>query len=258
MTINEVLINGGMAHSNAVSFYGKNYESRATRKKNGEIEVELKKLKPLPNWLHNMLRVPLLRGFADTLYAFYMKWYVGLFFMLLPLIMNYRMEMLADMVRSSGPDRFGFLSGLLSGFLVVVIMLKVTPMGKYHAAEHVMHNLYLQNSPITVEEGKNTSRIHEWCGTSVFILLAIYTVIMSFIPGPLWLKVVLWFPFYGEVLFSENSIVRTIFMPFKMVGYAFQLLTTSKPKEEHLEVSRQAFQVLLDKEQSLEKMNKTA
>jgi uncharacterized protein YqhQ len=258
VSINELFINGGMAHSNAVSFYGKNYQSKATRKKNGEIEVIVEPIKALPHWLNRALRIPLLRGFADTIYGFYMKWFIGLLFLMAPIFMNYRVQTIMENIKAAGNDKFGFLSGLLTGLLLVTIVLKVSPMGKYHGAEHVMHNLYLQNRPITVEEGKKASRIHEWCGTSCIVILMVYTALMAFVPIPVWLKILLWFPFYGEAIMNENKFVRTIFMPFKLIGYAFQLLTTSKPKDEHLEVSRQAFQALLDKEQSLVKTSQTA
>ncbi|MHC0037617.1 DUF1385 domain-containing protein [Pseudoneobacillus sp. C159] len=258
MNNNELLINGGMAHSNAVSFYGKNYQSKAIRKKKGEIEVVVEPIKALPQWLNRALRIPLVRGFADTIYGFYMKWFIGFLFMVAPILMNYRIQAVMENIKEAGTDRNGFIFGLLTGLLMVTIMLKVTPMGKYHAAEHVMHNLYLQGRPITVEEGTKASRIHEWCGTSCMAILIVYTALMAFVPIPVWLKILIWFPFYGEVIMNENKFVRTIFMPFKLTGYAFQLLTTSKPKEEHLEVSRQAFQRLLEKEQALVKKGQTA
>lgn len=248
-----------MAHSNGVSFYGKNYQSRATRQKSGEIDVVIKKLNPLPVWLHNMLNIPLLRGIADTIYAFYMKWYIGVFFLIAPILMNYRVEFIADRLRSNGEvDILGFISGFLTGILVLILMLKLSPLGKYHAAEHVMHNLYLQNRPLTVEEGRNTTRIHEWCGSSWYILLVIYSIVMAFVPLPLLLKLVMWYPFYGEVLMNSNKIIRTILMPFKLAGYGFQLLTTSKPKDEHLEVSLQAFVQLLEQEKAIDDTRKHA
>jgi uncharacterized protein YqhQ len=259
MKLNELLINGGMAHSDAVSFYGKNYQSRATRKKNGEISVEIKKLRMLPQWLNNMLGIPLLRGFADTLYAFYMKWWIGLFFLIAPIVTNFRVQAIIEAIRSGeGSERYGFISGMLVGLAMVTIVLKLSPMGKYHGAEHILHNLYLQGRPLTIEEGRKTTRIHEWCGTSCVILLFVYTSIMAFIPIPLGLKILLWFPFYGEVIMNQNKFVRTVLMPFKWVGYLFQLLTTSKPKDEHLEVSRQAFISLLEKEEAELNANKLA
>ncbi|MFE8700757.1 DUF1385 domain-containing protein [Cytobacillus sp. FJAT-54145] len=257
MKENELLINGGMAHSNAVSFYGKNYQSKATRDKNGEITVEIKKQKPLPGWVHSGLQIPLLRGFADTIFAFYMTWWIGLFFLIAPFVMVYRMPIVIETITTEAKND-SFLSGMIVGLAMVIIMLKVTAKGKYHAAEHVLHNLYLQNRSLTIEEGKKTTRIHEWCGSSCTILLIIYAIIMAYIPMPMWLKIFIWFPFYGEVIMSQNKYVRSVVMPFKWAGYAFQLLTTSKPKEEHLEVSRQAFQSLLEKEEALLKANKTA
>ncbi|PAD39903.1 DUF1385 domain-containing protein [Terribacillus sp. 7520-G] len=239
-----------MAHGDAVSFYGKNYQSRATRNKNGEISVEVKRLKSLPHWLNHMLLIPGLRGFADTIYGFYMKWWVGLLFLLAPIAMNYRIQAVFDFFTSqSGDAEAGFISGMLIGLIMMTIIIKVTPVSKYHAAEHIVHNLYLQGRPLHAEEGKKTSRIHEWCGTGCMFLLMAYTVIMVFIPFPSWLKIMLWFPFYGEVMMNENKYFRLLVMPFKWITYASQFLTTSKPKEEHIEVSLKAFQSLLEKEE---------
>ncbi|SDC69580.1 Uncharacterized conserved protein YqhQ [Terribacillus halophilus] len=254
MKINELLVNGGMAHGDAVSFYGKNYQSRAKRNKTGEISVEIQKLNSLPNWLNNMLLIPVLRGFADTIYAFYMKWWVGLLFLVAPIAMNYRIQAVMGLFTSqSGNAEAGFIFGMLTGLIMVTIVLKLTPTGKYHAAEHIVHNLYLQGRPLNVEEGKNTSRIHEWCGTGCIFLLITYTVIMVFIPIATWLKIILWFPFYGEVIMNQNKYFRMVVTPFKWITYASQFLTTSKPKEEHIEASLKAFQSLLEKEEEMRK-----
>lgn len=260
MKLTELLINGGMAHSDAVSFYGKNYQSRATRDKNGEISVEIKRIKALPKWLNNILRIPLLRGFADTIYAFYMKWWIGLIFLIAPVGMNYRIQAVIEVITSqSGSAGAGFISGMLVGLIMITIFMKITPTGKYHAAEHAVHNLYLQGLPLNVAEGKKASRIHEWCGTGCMFLLITYTLVMAFIPIPIWLKLILWFPFYGEVIMNENKYFRMIVMPFKWITYASQFLTTSKPKVEHLEVSLKAFQSLLEKEkEALLQANKIA
>ncbi|MFP7494262.1 DUF1385 domain-containing protein [Terribacillus saccharophilus] len=252
MKISELLIHGGMAHKNAVSFYGRNYRSRATRNKNGEISVELHELKSLPRWLTDMLGIPLLRGFADTIYAFYMKWWTGLLFIIAPMMMNYRIQATVDVFTSQSSDlAAGYATGMVSGMIMIFFIMKLSAVSKYHAAEHIVHNLYLQGRPLNLKEGKKASRIHEWCGTGWLFLLIAYTVIMVFIPIPTWLKIILWFPFYGEVMMNENKYFRMIVMPFKGITYISQFLTTSKPKEEHVEVSLKAFQSLLEKEEKV-------
>lgn len=248
MDLSKVKILGGMAHTNGVTFYGDKYSSKAYQTKNGDIKVKLVKKRPVPPKVLKLMEVPLIRGFADVVGTFYINWYFGIVFLLAPILMNMRLNFLAQQTFSSD-----FIGGLISGFLTtligfLIVVRFVTDLTKYHGAEHTMHNLYIREKKIDFKKIQSQDRFHKWCGSNWIIILIIYTIGMFFVPIHPILKILLWFCLYGEILLNQNKYLEKIFLPFRFSGYFMQLFTTSKPKEKHLKVAAAAFEKLVKAE----------
>jgi uncharacterized protein YqhQ len=251
LNVKDLKILGGMAHTNGVSFYGDGCSAKAYRTKAGDIEVKMTHRRRVPEKLLELMEVPVIRGFADTIHMFYMNWFFGLIFLLAPILMNIRLNFITE--HASSPDFMGgFISGFATTIITFILIIRfITDLTKYHGAEHVMHNLYIRENGINLNKIDNRDRFHKWCGSNWIIVLVVYTAVMFFIPIPSVLKVLLWFPLYGEILMNRNKYLEKLFIPFRLLGFSMQLFTTSMPKEKHLEVAQAAFESLMAREAEL-------
>lgn len=157
-------------------------------------------------------------------------------------------------------------------YLVIILVMKdIRRLYMYHGAEHKTINAYESGKELTVENVRNSSRIHDRCGTSfLFIVLFINIAVIS---------VVNW-AFYTYVLYLENGVLRfllniaieLVLFPiisgisyevlrilarfdnwfvniFKAPGKLLQkTLTTREPDDEMIEVAITAFKKVLEME----------
>lgn len=155
---------------------------------------------------------------------------------------------------------------------LILVMKDIRRLYMYHGAEHKTINAYEHGLELTVENVKNSSRIHDRCGTSfLFIVLFINIVIIS-VAG--W-AVFTYVPVINEVengvlKFLINIAIELILLPliagvsyeilkflakfdnkfvnfFKAPGMLVQkLLTTREPDEDMIEVAIAAFNKVLE------------
>ena len=140
---------------------------------------------------------------------------------------------------------------------------------RYHGAEHKTINCYEYGKPLTVENVKGCSRLHDRCGTTfIFIVLLISILVFSLVS---WLivglagmdtgidflnKVILFLikicmlPIVAgisyEILKFFARFQSPFVLPFKAPGFLLQKLTTREPDEDMIVCAIQAFEKVLD------------
>ena len=130
----------------------------------------------------------------------------------------------------------------------------------YHGAEHKTISCYEKGLPLTVENVKTCTRIHDRYGTS-FIVLVLLTSIIAFacfesivgtsLQGLLRLVLKLaFFPIVAglsyEVLKLLAKTNSKIFLIFKWPGMLLQKITTKEPKDDMIEVAITSFNAVLE------------
>ena len=125
----------------------------------------------------------------------------------------------------------------------------------YHGAEHKCINCIEHGLPLTVENVRKSSRQHKRCGTSfLFFVLAISIILLLLIrvESPLMRVVVriALLPVIAGISYevlklagnSENALVNLLSKP----GMAIQMMTTSEPDDDMIEVAIHAVEAVFD------------
>ncbi len=140
---------------------------------------------------------------------------------------------------------------------------------EYHGAEHKTINCYEYGMPLTPENVKKCSRLHDRCGTTfLFIVLIISILVFALVGVPLDMlyayagiegilqRVVavlvrlLLLPVVAGISYELLKLLSYtnffLFLPFKAPGYLLQKLTTREPDEKKIECAICAFQKVLE------------
>lgn len=177
-------------------------------------------------------------------------------FMLLPYA-------LASLLRKVGASEFGVTVAeafvklaLFLGYMFLISRMKdIQRTFMYHGAEHKCINCIEHGLPLTVENVRKSSRQHKRCGTSfLFFVLAISIILLLLIQveSPLMRVVVriALLPVIAGISYevlklagnSENALVNLLSKP----GMAIQMMTTSEPDDDMIEVAIQAVEAVFD------------
>lgn len=177
-------------------------------------------------------------------------------FMLLPYA-------LASLLRKVGVSEFGVTVAeafvklaLFLGYMFLISRMKdIQRTFMYHGAEHKCINCIEHGLPLTVENVRKSSRQHKRCGTSfLFFVLAISIILLLLIrvESPLMRVVVriALLPVIAGISYevlklagnSENALVNLLSKP----GMAIQMMTTSEPDDDMIEVAIQAVEAVFD------------
>jgi uncharacterized protein YqhQ len=135
----------------------------------------------------------------------------------------------------------------LSSFLVLVsLVIKITPIGKFHGAEHMCAHAYTKNLNLTLETVKDQPRTHKDCGTNLITSIFICFLMLHMVFGDsVWVILLSWSIGY-ELWKCEPKIAWDIVV---VIGKAAQyLLFTSNPKEKHILVAIEAIKKLEERE----------
>ncbi len=148
----------------------------------------------------------------------------------------------------------------------------------YHGAEHKTINCYEYGLPLTVENVKSCSRLHDRCGTTFLFIVMFISIILFSLVGWLvgsriqtglealdfalvFLIKLVFLPIVAavsyEVLRLLAKIQSPIVFPLKAPGYLLQKLTTKEPTDEMIECAIMAFQKVLDMDADPESPEKT-
>ena len=199
---------GGMARWDGLDLFGPNYMSVAYRKE-GEIHVKVEpsNIPKIENPLALRLsRLPILR--SVFFWSRLLIQVVGSFWTLV------------------------FFAGM-----------KLSPVGRYHGAEHKAVAAYEKYGEVTLQGAKSSSRIHPRCGTNILAYIVIAALLDPLIS---WWA----YAFLQFILISEAWFVFGRTRPSIAVGNLFQrYLTTTEPRRAELEVAVESMNRLLEAEQ---------
>jgi uncharacterized protein YqhQ len=121
--------------------------------------------------------------------------------------------------------------------------MRLTPIGRYHGAEHKVVAAYENHGEVTLEGANKSSRIHPRCGTNILgyiVLAALLDPLISW-----WGYAVLQF-----ILISEAWYVFGKTRPSIAVGNFLQrYFTTTEPRRAELEVAVESLSKLLRAEE---------
>jgi CBS domain-containing protein len=119
--------------------------------------------------------------------------------------------------------------------VVFLLLLRLSPLAKIHAAEHKVVHAIEQREPLTMESVRRMPRVHPRCGTN---FAGAMTIFMS----------ALGLTFIAEMeLRVLIGLIATVLL-FRPFGTFLQLAgTTAPPKEKHLQLGIQAANDFLDK-----------
>ncbi len=147
----------------------------------------------------------------------------------------------------------------------------------YHGAEHKTISCYESNMPLTVQNVKKCSRVHDRCGTTFMFIVMIISILvfalLNLLLQPLgisgdgilnklyrFLLKIISLPIVSgisyEILKFLSKRTHPFFNIFKWPGLLLQRITTKEPDEEMIEVAIKAFNTVLqmDEDQTIKEV----
>jgi uncharacterized protein YqhQ len=243
---------GGMARWDGLDLFGPNFMSIAYRKE-GEIHVKVEhsNIPKIENPLAlRISRLPILRSIF--LWSRLLLQVVGSFWTLVFFAATMAVLWLFVRLMEFGGGGGGFLGGLFSFFAefpILPIMLlffagiKLSPVGRYHGAEHKTVAAYEKYGEVTMQGAKSSSRVHPRCGTNILAYIVLAALLDPLIS---WWA----YAFLQFILISEAWFIFGQTRPSIAVGNIFQrYLTTTEPRRAELEVAVESMNRLLEAEQ---------
>ncbi|ADU28483.1 DUF1385 domain-containing protein [Evansella cellulosilytica] len=233
---------GGRAGYNSVCFKSERYKV-ISRWENGGIKTKTTRKKGKRKLFFVLSKVPFVRAFSFIFELLMEYWgYVLSVFMIVLLLQIKLFESFKSYSIPISP-----LVLLLVLLLISGLFIKVTPIGKYHAAEHMVARAYeIDGGDLSIEKVRQHSRIHKNCGTNLVTSILIFYICCFFIIGDgIWVLLVSWGIGY-ELWKSEPKGIWNIML---VIGGILQYyLFTSKPDDRHLLVAIEAMRVMEEQE----------
>ena len=245
------LVFGGMARWDGLDLFGPNYTSIAYRRK-GEIHVKIEPsaLRKLTNPAAERLsRWPIIRSFFlwGRVFAQVFGSLWSLLFFAATLAVLWLFVRLMQL--GSGAQTFGNVFAFFAEFPILPILLlffaamKFTPIGRYHGAEHKAVAAYEKYGEVTLQNARNSSRIHPRCGTNILLYIMLAALLDPLVAW--WGYAIVQF-----ILISEAWFVFGKSSPSIAVGNFLQrYLTTTEPRRSQLEVAVESLNRLLRAEE---------
>ncbi|MEC1524357.1 DUF1385 domain-containing protein [Neobacillus niacini] len=251
------IIKGGAAGFNSVVFYSENFSSRAIRKSDGAISIEIIKRKIASKYERFIKRIPLIRGlflFIQPIVTFWKVYLITCFLLIFVLLLSRWTS--NDLVDNSSFSTITnslyiaqkhFLQALAIIIVIFAVVIKLSNLGKYHAAEHMTDSSFESLKSLSISNIAKQSRIHNNCGTNLVVFLFVIYSILSLFISDFFVLIMLTICLAYEVFLLES----TLLVPFYWIGGISQyLLFTSKPSKEHLEVATAAYKALVIEERN--------
>ncbi len=208
---------------------------------------------------------------------------LGLFMFLPQLFTNMISKAAPDYVPMHGIWYYllegGYRLIIFIGYILFTLLFKsLRETYCYHGAEHKTINCYEYGMPLTVENVKGCSRLHDRCGTTFLFIVMIISIVLFSLVGWLigsriqtgiagldfflvFLIKLLFLPVVAgvsyEVLRLLSKIQSPVVLPLKAPGYLLQKLTTREPTDEMIECAILAFEKVLDMDSDPESPEKT-
>ncbi|MFC5465986.1 DUF1385 domain-containing protein [Lederbergia graminis] len=248
------MIKGGSAGFNHVVFYSENYGSKAIRSKDGTIEINIFKRKLAPKLDRLIGKIPFIRGLFLFVKPVIMMWKIHLILLTIFvfLVLGSRdggtsisfLPIIAEWIQHS------FLLLVAIILFIFGIIIKLSNLGKYHAAEHMTDTSYSTLSSLQISDVMKQSRIHHHCGTNFVVFFFVINLILSLFISQITVLMIL-----SVCLSYEVFLIQSRWMaPFYWIGAFFQYtLFTSKPSIQHLEVAIASYEELIRAETNASK-----
>lgn len=151
---------------------------------------------------------------------------------------------------------------------------------RYHGAEHKTINCYEYGLPLTKENVRSCSRMHDRCGTTFIFIVLLISILMFALVGylvvglagmttgnstlDLFIMILIKFaclPIVAGVSYEVLKVLSLsnspVLLPFKAPGYLMQLLTTREPDDDMIECAIEAFEKVLEMDNDPESPEKT-
>lgn len=237
-------IYGGRAGFKYVSFTGERYRSVA-RLRGGKIITATVRKKEDIGIIKVLSKVPFVRSFTLIIKTVIDSWKLFLFVTIVLLLIRVFFNGKAS-VGLLYPIQSNRLVLLCSVLIIAGFIIKISPIGKYHAAEHMCANAYDKSLNLTLDYVKSQSRVHKDCGTNLIISFLLCFVILFLVFGDNpWLFLVS-YPVGYELWRYEPKVIWSIVL---IIGKITQyVLYTSEPDDKHLLVAIVALTALEKKE----------
>lgn len=153
----------------------------------------------------------------------------------------------------------GFIKILVfaSYILLTSLMKDIKRTYMYHGAEHKTINCYEYGLPLTVENVRKCSRIHDRCGTTfmffvMFVSIIVFSLVNSFVLAEKIYRVLLKLALLPVVAGLSYELLKglaktdcPIFLPIKAPGMLLQKITTREPSDDMIEVAINSFNTVL-------------
>ncbi len=247
----ERLVFGGMARWDGLDLFGPNFMSVAYRRK-GEIKVRVEPSnvrKPRNPTVLRVSRWPIVRSFFfwGRLLLQVVGSFWALVFFAVTLAVLWLFVRLMEFGGGAGPlgGLFSFFADfpILPVLLLFFVGMKLSPIGRYHGAEHKVVTAYEKYGEVTLEKARISSRIHPRCGTNILSYILLAALIDPLIGW--WGYAILQF-----ILISEAWYIFGQSRPSIAVGNFLQrYFTTSEPRTPELEVAVESINRLIEAEQ---------
>lgn len=234
---------GGRAGLNSVRFIGETYQALA-RFKDGEITTETRRKKGNKQIVTILSKVPFVRAFSLLLELIIDYWKPFLIYIIALLLLEFSLT--GNLNANLFYIPINNLVMLSCFFIIAGLFIKLTPIGKYHTAEHMTANAYDSDPNLTLEKVKKQPRTHKNCGINLMIsIFSCYCILFMVFGGAFWVFLVSWSIGY-EIWRGEPKLIWEAVLA---IGKAAQYyLFTSEPEEKHLMVAIEAIRKLEEKE----------
>jgi uncharacterized protein YqhQ len=240
-----IMVEGGRAGTNSVTYYSSEYRVTAYRGSNKEITVKVssKKKSKLQFVMNRLYYIPFIRGIWLFLEGLFLARKLYLPSLALLFLLDKMQAKPTKFIDNNNWNAYLFIVGTL---LICSLFIKVSQIGKYHSAEHMVDNAFENTKILTVSNALKFPRVHHRCGTNLMIFILITYFLLSLVLKNSFLEILLAGIFGYELFAIKNKRLISFLKPIYFIGYTCQrFLFTSKPKNEHIEVAIAAYKELL-------------
>ena len=194
-----------------------------------------------------------------------------LLFMFLPQLTREGLESLFNVKFNIWAKNFiegGLKLAIFILYIVLVSLMKdIKRTFMYHGAEHKVISCFEKGKPLTVENARSCSKIHDRCGTTFMVFVMVISILLFAVVESLigvsvekvfrvLLKIAL-LPvvagFSYELLRLLAKTDSKLVLPLKLPGMLLQKITTREPDDEMIEVAIKAFDTVyqMDNDQTI-------
>lgn len=240
---------GGAAGLNSVMFQSNSYYVKAINQKNSQIKIVINQVpEKRKNSTDILYEIPFVRGLWLIIDNILYQWKLSIALVLIGTLITLLTTYFSSMELNTVSNNVNKVSIVIQSF-ILLFAFKITDLGKYHAAEHMVANAYDKGKELTIENVSKLSRIHNSCGTNLVVFILSTIGLLNAFGVNILLTLPLGISIAYEIFRVKEGIVSKLVKPFYWVGSIAQyVLFTSKPKEKHIEVALISFTKLQELE----------